>query len=71
MVLVRGTDDITKRGHYCLGRVARVLPQIRRVRAIVRRAVITMMALNEETGVHHATEVELGSSKLTPLEFYE
>ena len=71
MVLVGVPDDITKRGHYLLGRVARVLPQIRRGRAIVRRAIITVIALNEKTGVHQATEVERDLSKLAPLEFYE
>ena len=71
MVLVGGPDDITKRGHYRLERVARVLPQDRRGRAIVRRAIITVMALNQKTGVHQATEVERDLSKLAPLEFYE
>ena len=71
MVLVGGPDDITKRGHYRLERVARILPQIRRGRAIVRRAIITVMVLNEKTGVHQATEVERDLSKLAPLKFYD
>ena len=71
MVLIGGPDDITKRGHYCLGRATRVLPQICRGRAIVRRAIITEMALNEKTSVHQATEVERDLSKLALLEFCE
>ena len=71
MVLVGGADDITKWGYYRLARVARTLPQIFRGRAIVRRAIITVMALNKETDVHQATEVKRHLSKLALLEFYE
>ena len=71
MVLVGGPAEVNKRGNYRLGRVARVHPQWRRGRAIVRRAVITVPVFDETTGKHRVTEIERDLSKIAPLEFCE
>ena len=71
MVLVGGPGDMTKRGQYRLGRVVRILPQIRRGKALVRRAVVAVSTLNEATAERQVAEIERDLSKLAPLEFYE
>ena len=69
MVLVGGLGELPKRGCYRMGRVARVLPQIRRGRALVRRAIITVSTFNKSTGMQQVSEIERDLSKIAPLEF--
>jgi len=66
MVLVVGPEDLNKKGRYKLGRVSRVLPQIRRGKALVRRAVIAVSNLIDK-GEYVISHVERDLSKLAPL----
>ena len=43
LVLVGDAYDIAKRGHYCLGRIQQIHPQIRKGREIVRRATLAVL----------------------------
>jgi len=71
MVLVGGPSEIDKRGNYCLGQVVRVLPQWRRGRAIVHRAVISVPTRNDVTGERQVSEIERNLSKIAPFELCE
>ena len=70
MVLVAGPKDLTKRGRYKLGRVTKILPQIRKEKAFVRRAVISVSNLTQ-TGKPEITLIERDLSKIAPLELSE
>ena len=70
MVLVAGPEDLTKRGRYKLGRVTKILPQIRKGKALVRRAVISVSNLTQ-TGKPEITLIERDLSKIAPLELSE
>ena len=70
LVLVGSHGEFNKRGQYRMGRVTEVLPQIRKGKAIVRRAVV---AVNSTSSSSQASESELtlierDISKLAPLE---
>ena len=54
LVLVGGHGLFVKRGHYHLGRVSKVLPQIRKGKALQRRAIV---AVNYTKG--HCSALEL------------
>ena len=58
MMLVGDFGKLNKLGCYRLGQVARVLPQIRQGRALVRRAIITVSTFNKITGMQQVTEID-------------
>ena len=45
LVLIAGHGDFNERGKYRLGRISKVLPQIRKGKAIVRRAIVKVSTL--------------------------
>ena len=71
LVLVAGPGDFNTRGKYRLGRISRVLPQIRKGKAIVRLAIVKVSTINDTTSEPQVTEIERDLSKLAPLEFSE
>ena len=71
LVLVSGPSDFNTRGKYRLGRISRVLPQIQKGKAIVRRAIVKVSTIKDTTGEPQVTEIERDLSKLAPLEFSE
>ena len=69
IVLLESLGELPKRGCYRLGRVALVLRQIRRGRALVRSAIITATTLNKSTGMQQVSEIERNLSKIASVEF--
>ena len=69
MVLVGGPDEIKKRGRYKLGRIDKVMPQIRRGRSLERRAVIAVPSFNIKFGEVETELIERDVSRIAPLEF--
>ena len=67
MVLVAGLHDIHKQGNYKLGRVSKVLPHIRKGKALKGRASMTV-SNKTDNGQAKITYVERDLSKLAPLE---
>ena len=62
LVLVRDSDDISRRGTYHLGRIHEVHPQLRKGLNIVRRA--TVAVLNKAGGIDYVLR---DTSKIAPL----
>ena len=70
MVLVAGPEDLTKRVCYKLGRATKMLPQIRKEKALVRGAVISVSNL-AQTGQPEIILIERDLSKIAPLKLSE
>ena len=66
LVLVAGPGDFNTRG-----RISRVLSQIRKGKAIVRRAIVKVSTINDTAGKPQVSEIERDLSKLAPLKFSE
>ena len=64
LVLVGDANDIAKRGHYRLGRIHEVHPQIRKGREIVRRATVAVL---KHSGSGELEYVLRDLSKIAPL----
>ena len=67
MVVVGGPGDFNKRGNYRLGRISEVLPQMRRGKALVRRAKIAVSSC-DCNGKPVVTYIDRDISKIAPLE---
>ena len=61
-------EDISKRGRYKLGRIEKVIPQIRNGKPIVRRAKVAVTKVNETTGEIKIEYVLRDVSRLAPVE---
>ena len=70
LVLVGSHGEFNKRGQYRMGRVTEVLPQIRKGKANVRRAVVAMNTTSNSSQASESelTLIERDISKLAPLE---
>ena len=71
LVLVGNHGEFTKRGHYQMGRISSVLPQYRKGKALVRRAVVAIVSTNDATRKPEIKYIERDISKLAPLELSE
>ena len=67
MVVVGGPGDFNKRGNYRLGRISEVLPQMRRGKALVRRAKIAVSSC-DCNGKPVVMYIDRDISKIAPLE---
>ena len=61
-------EDISKRERYKLGRIEKVIPQIRNGKPIVRRAKVAVTKVNENTGEVKIENVLRDVSRLAPVE---
>ena len=66
-MLVGDANDIAKRGHYRLGRIHKVHPQIRKGREIVRRATVAVL---KHSGSGELEYVLRDLSKIAPFECF-
>ena len=69
MVLVSGPDGLKKRGNYRLGRVVRVLPHIRKRKALVRCVIVSASIIDNRTGESQVIKMERDLAKIASLEF--
>ena len=67
LVMVGDAEDIGRRGHYRLGRVVEVLPQIYRGRPIVRRAKVAVTVHDPGTNSYKLDHIYRDISKIAPV----
>ena len=67
LVLVGDAEDQTKRGAYRLGRIHCIHPETRNGREIVRRAAVTVLAKNPDTGSCEIKYILRDLSKIVPV----
>ena len=68
LVVMGSLEDISKRWRYKLGRMEKVIPQIRNEKPIVRRAKVALTKVNETTAEVRIEYVLQDVSRLTPVE---